>query len=119
MKMVRAALTVVFLMMVGIPLALAEEDPKPPQAPVELDGKLLFTIQAGTKAFTPELRAAQIAARIKELASDYTFRPERITTSDLGFATEISGDGRFIMALFDADAKAEGRIAKPWPMPTL
>ena len=109
MKMVRAALTVVFLMMVGIPLALAEEDPKPPQAPVELDGKLLFTIQAGTKAFTPELRAAQIAARIKELASDYTFRPERITTSDLGFATEISGDGRFIMALFDADAKAEGQ----------
>ena len=109
MKMVRAVLTVVFFMMVGIPFALTDETPQPLQAPVELDGKLLFTIQAGTKTFTPELRAAQIAARIQELASDYTFRPERITTSDLGFATEISGDGRFIMAVIDADAKAEGQ----------
>ena len=108
MKMVRAALTLVFLMIVSIPFALAEDAAKPPPAPVELDGKLLFTIQAGTKAFTPELRAAQIAARIKELAADYTFRPERIATSDLEFATEISGDGRFIMVVFDADAKAEG-----------
>jgi small-conductance mechanosensitive channel len=107
MKMVRAALIVVFFMMMCIPFALAEEASEPPQVPVELDGKLLFTIQAGTNAFTPQLRAAQIAARIKELASDYTFRPERITTSDLGFATEISGDERFIMAVFDADAKAE------------
>ncbi len=108
MKMVRAVFTLVFLMIVSIPFALAEDAAKPPPAPVELDGKLLFTIQAGTKAFTPELRATQIAARIKELAADYTFRPERIATSDLEFATEISGDGRFIMVVFDADAKAEG-----------
>ncbi len=108
MKMVGALFTVAFLMIVSIPFAAAEDAPKPPPAPVELDGKLLFTIQAGTRAFTPELRATQIAARIKELAADYTFRPETITTGDLEFATEISGDERFIMAVFDADARAEG-----------
>jgi hypothetical protein len=97
------ALLLILLMFSSIPSALAEDAAKPTPALVELDGELLFTVWAGTKTFSPEMIAAQVAAHIKELTGDFKFRPERITSEDFGFATEISGDGHIFMAVFDID----------------
>jgi len=99
---------IAFLMMVGNLFALAEDYLELLQATVELDGKPLFTIRAGTRTWTPMQRAAQIKDRIKELAVDHSFRPDRIVTNDLDFGTEISGDERLIMIVLDADAEPQG-----------
>jgi small-conductance mechanosensitive channel len=109
MKRMRIVLLIILLILGNISFALAAEAEEPQAAPVMLGDKILFQMRAGTKAFTPQLRADQIAARIKELADDYLFRPETISTEDLEFTTEISGSGRFIMAIFEADGKAAGR----------
>src|ERR671912_600164 len=76
-------------------------------APVMLDGATIFRVR-GISSYSAERRAAEIAARIKELASDRAFPVESITVNDTTVATFILAAGRRLFAVFDADAAVEG-----------
>jgi small-conductance mechanosensitive channel len=108
MKTVRMMCALILLMFLSISPIRAEGEPKTAPAPVEIDGKVLFVVESGTKTWTGKMRADQIATRIKALAADFSFPPEKIVTHDNEVGTEISGDDRFIMIVLDADARANG-----------
>jgi small-conductance mechanosensitive channel len=76
-------------------------------APVMLDGATIFRVR-GISSYPAERRAAEIAGRIKALASDRAFPAESVTVKDTTVATFILGGGRRLFAVFDADAAVEG-----------
>ena len=78
-----------------------------PTAPVMLDGATIFRVR-GISSYPAERRAAEIAARIKALASDRAFPVESVTVKDTTVATFILGGSRRLFAVFDADAAVEG-----------
>jgi small-conductance mechanosensitive channel len=78
-----------------------------PVAPVEIDGALLFEVR-GVSAYPARVRAAEIAARIREAARDRTFDPADLRVEERdGMLQILAGDTPLVAAL-DADARLEG-----------
>lgn len=82
-------------------------DPTVESAPVVLEGRTLFPV-LGITSFPAEERAEQIAERIRELAIDDTFSPEKLTLTESDELTSIMFGDRRIMAVHDLDASAQG-----------
>lgn len=77
------------------------------RAPVYLDGKLLFEVR-GASAFPARQRANAILERVRAAATDPTFDPAAIELRETERGIELSGSGRSLLTVFDADARAEG-----------
>lgn len=77
-------------------------------APVELDGRVLFSVRGVSAKPAPE-RAAAIAGRIQALAEDATFDPATLQAEETaGVSRIVSADGRLVMNVYDADSVHEG-----------
>lgn len=76
-------------------------------APVVLEGRTLFPI-LGITSFPAEERARQISGRIRELAVDKAFTPEKLTFVEADELTSIMYGDKRIMAVHDLDASAQG-----------
>jgi small-conductance mechanosensitive channel len=78
-----------------------------PTAPVVVDGVMLFRVR-GVSAYPAERRAAEIAERIRAIASDRTFPVESLTVKETPSATTVVAAGRRLFGVLDADAQLEG-----------
>ncbi len=78
--------------------------PSIPQAPVTLDGKVLFSVR-GVLSFPADARAAAISARIAEISKDIAFKPESLSVADTSGATDITANDLVIMSVTDQDAQ--------------
>ena len=78
-----------------------------PTAPVVLDGRVLFELR-GLTSFPAERRAAQVRARILELARTRSFDPASLTVVDLPLESRVVAAGRPVLRLLDADAEPQG-----------
>jgi small-conductance mechanosensitive channel len=76
-------------------------------APVRVDGIVLFPVR-GITAHPAKERAANIAARITEIAGDPKVRPEDVVVVNTDQSTDIIAGDRPIMSVFDEDAELEG-----------
>jgi small-conductance mechanosensitive channel len=96
--------------------ALPEQPPEPrpveqfsavERAAVSIDGVRLFYVRGNT-AYPATERAANIAARIRALAADRSFRVESLRIAEeTSKSTLLAGD-RLVMSVIDADAAMEG-----------
>jgi small-conductance mechanosensitive channel len=77
------------------------------QAPVELDGKVLFPVR-GVLSFPPAARAAAITSRIEDLSKDVTLESKALTVSDAEGTSDISAGDLVVMSVTDQDAQAAG-----------
>jgi small-conductance mechanosensitive channel len=91
------------------PAGTLEESPeaRPPAAPVELDGHVLFRV-VGSRSFPAAERARTIREKIVALARNPSERSESIQTVDGALSTRIVSGELLIMRVVDADARAEG-----------
>jgi len=81
-------------------------DAELPSSPVEIDGKVLFSVR-GSVSYPAERRAAAIAGRIAAVAGDRSFDPRSLAVGDVeGIPAVMAGDRR-IVAVFAADAEHE------------
>jgi small-conductance mechanosensitive channel len=76
-------------------------------APVELDGKVLFSVR-GVSAYPAEVRAATISGRIRDAAANRKLEPADLRTVDIDGRTEIRADDTVVLTIVDADARLEG-----------
>jgi hypothetical protein len=77
-------------------------------AAVVIDAETLFVVGATIRGSTVQQRADIIARRIVELAESYVIRSDDIATAVRPDATEIYGQDRFIMGVYDVDALLAG-----------
>jgi len=75
-------------------------------APVVVDGVVLFRVR-GVSAYPAERRAAEIAERIRAIASDRTFPVESLTVREIPSATIVVAEGQRVFGVLDADAQLE------------
>ena len=78
-----------------------------PTVEVELDGSVLFRI-SGITARPAEQRAADIKARIKDIARDSSFQTDKLQVVEREGISKIMAGDKLVMAVFDADARIEG-----------
>jgi small-conductance mechanosensitive channel len=76
-------------------------------APVVVDGDTLFMVR-GVSAFPAERRAAAIAGRIRDFASDRSLPVDSLRVEDSPIGTKVVAAGRTVFGLVDADAELEG-----------
>jgi small-conductance mechanosensitive channel len=76
------------------------------RAPVVIDGEELFTVR-GITAYPAERRAADIAARIRRLASDSRIDESSLTLHEQPDATSILANGQHVLSVHDEDASLE------------
>jgi len=76
-------------------------------APVELDGKVLFSVR-GVSAYPAETRAAAISERIRQVAANPKFDPAELRAVEVNGRTEIRADDELVVSVVDADARLEG-----------
>jgi len=81
-------------------------------APVVVDGEVLFSVR-GVTAHPAELRAKQIADRIRVAAANPNIAPQSLTLEDHGYSTWILAGGQRLMALLDEDAAIEEAARAP------
>jgi small-conductance mechanosensitive channel len=84
--------------------AEAKETPPISQAPVTVNGKVLFTVP-GVLSFPAETRAAAITRRIDELSKEVLFKPESLSIADSENTTDILAGDLIVMSVTDQDAK--------------
>lgn len=77
------------------------------KAPVIVNGKELFKV-IGVSSYPAEVRARNIAAKIKEAAADKNLDPEKMKVVPTGEVVEIRIDGQRLLGLVQADAVNEG-----------
>ena len=64
-----------------------------PAAPVELEGKVLFSLHVNTKFDSAQKRAQVVSERLLKLAQDPLFNPKTITVRDSELSSDImAGD---------------------------
>ena len=76
-------------------------------APVIVDGKELFRV-SGVTSYPAKERARAIATRIKNLADDRTFDPNKLEIIKEGEVTYIKVGSRNALGLVENDAVREG-----------
>jgi len=79
----------------------------PATAPVRLDGSTLFRVR-GVTAYPADVRAKAIAGRIRALAADRSFSPEKLRVVESPDSSQILAGDRLVAAVVDADARVEG-----------
>jgi len=79
----------------------------PATAPVRLDGRTLFRLR-GVTAYPADVRAEAIAGRIRALAADKSFSPEKLRVVESAETSKIVAGDRLVLGVFDADARLEG-----------
>ena len=84
----------------------AESAVEQPTAPVVVDGVTLFRVR-GVSAYPAERRAAEIAERIRAVASDRTFPVESLIVREIPSATIVVAEGQRVFGVLDADAQLE------------
>ncbi|MFN8498162.1 MAG: mechanosensitive ion channel [Anaerolineae bacterium] len=77
-------------------------------APVIVDGRELFTIKERVGSFTPAERAAAIAGRITDLATNPFRADVEISLVDSGGATDVMAGDQVLMTVTDQDAADNG-----------
>src|SRR4051794_14462323 len=78
-----------------------------PTAPVVIDGVSLFRVR-GVSAYPAEQRAAAIAGRIKDVASDRDVPADSLVVLETPLASNVAAAGRRVLSVVDADAQLEG-----------
>ena len=81
-------------------------DAEVPSVPVEVDGKVLFSVR-GAVAYPAEKRAALIAGRIAAVAADRAFDPSALRIIEIGGIRAVMAGERRIIGVFTADAELE------------
>jgi small-conductance mechanosensitive channel len=81
-------------------------DAEVPSAPVEVDGRVLFSVR-GSVSYPAEKRAATVAGRIVAVAADGSFDPRALRVVDLGGIPAVMAGDRRIIGVFAADAEHE------------
>ena len=76
-------------------------------APVIVDGEVLFRV-VGIPAYPAKRRANEVAERIRELARDENFDPEKLEAKPAEMRTEIIANGKMLVAALDEDAQVIG-----------
>jgi small-conductance mechanosensitive channel len=79
-----------------------------PQAPVEVRGKMLFTVP-GVLSFSAQARATAISERINDLSKDVMFKPDAVAIAEAEGATDITAGDLIVMSVTDQDAKLAGK----------
>ena len=112
----RAGLARLFLILVlagvcAMPLAAQDSvaptgQLPPPSAPVVLDGETLFFVR-GASSYPAEKRAADIRARIVELARDEEFDVSMLRIEETDESSNIVAGDRTIFRVVDVDAELE------------
>ena len=77
------------------------------RAPVIIDGDVLFAVR-GISAYPAERRASEIAARIRELATDTSAGTPALTLREEDGRTLILANGQPFLRVLDEDAVLEG-----------
>lgn len=121
--MVRCLLALVMLLAVLCPVTHAapptaakpvapvaeQAAPLPPPGVVTLEGKPLLTLKTRVHTFSPEERARAVTNRLAKLVRDPLFRVESLmVVDDENTSAIVSGD-MILMAINEADARAEGK----------
>lgn len=78
------------------------------QAPVAVNGKILFTVR-GVLSFTAAARADAISRRIHQLSQDILFKPDSVTVADSEDSTDIMAADVIVMSVTDQDAGLAGQ----------
>jgi small-conductance mechanosensitive channel len=81
-------------------------DVEVPSSPVEVDGRVLFSVR-GSASYPAEKRAAAIAERISAVARDRSLDPRAIAVGEVDGIPAVMAGGRRIVAVFAADAEHE------------
>lgn len=81
-------------------------------APVEIDGKVLFSVR-GSNAFPAGERAAAIAGRIRSVAADQAISPGDVRSIAVDYGIEIFAANQRLMTVFEADAKTAAVPPEP------
>ncbi|MBA5866356.1 MAG: mechanosensitive ion channel [Nitrospira sp. CR1.3] len=76
-------------------------------ATVSLDGEILFRVH-GVTAYPADRRAQNIMARMSAIAADPLVQPHAIHVEEAEDRSTILAGDRFVMSVFDGDAKLEG-----------
>jgi small-conductance mechanosensitive channel len=74
-----------------------------PEAPVTLNGKVVFQVR-GILSFSAEARAAAITKRITDLSKDVTFDPRSLAVSDAEGTSDIVAGDLVLMSVTEQDA---------------
>ncbi len=77
------------------------------KAPIIIDGYTLFSVR-GVSSFPAEERAGLIKKRIEDIARDRSIPANSIKIIQGESTDELYAKGKFILSIFDADAKLEG-----------
>ena len=101
------------------PLPTPDETPTVEEgAPVIVNGRELFRLEARVGSITPSERAALVTEHISRLANNPFEGEVEITLSDVQGATEIIANGEILVSVSDADAVIAGRdrndLAQEW-----
>ncbi len=81
-------------------------------APVEIDGRVLFSVR-GSSAFPAAERAAAIAGRIRAVAADQTISPGDVRSIEVDHGIEIFAANQKLMTVLEADARIAAVTPKP------
>lgn len=99
-------------------LCLAALAPLAAQAPVQLDGETVFTIQARAASFSPEARAEAVGRRLRRLAADPFEGTKRLDAVDNGESTDLMAGDQLLVTVTEGDAKAaatpRAELAQAW-----
>ena len=80
---------------------------EPAVAPVVLDGDTLFSVR-GVSSFPAERRASRITEAIRDFAADRAASVESLAVEETGLGSVLTGAGKRLMAVVDADGELEG-----------
>ena len=77
------------------------------KAPIIIDGYTLFSVR-GVSSFPAEERASLIKKRIEDIARDRSIPANSIEIIQGETSDDLYAKGKFILSIYDADAKIEG-----------
>ncbi len=86
-----------------------KEQPLQPPGVVTLEGKPLLTLKTRVHTFSPEERARAVTNRLAKLVRDPLFRVENLMVIDDESTSAIVSGDTILMAINEADARAEGK----------
>ncbi len=81
--------------------------PGPEMAPVEVDGVVLFSLR-GVSSYPAQQRATDVAGRIRRVARNRAFDPDKIQVVEDNGISGIQAGDEAILSIVDADAFLEG-----------
>lgn len=91
------------------PPKAAEADQEPSGVPIYFRGAEIGRVQVSNGSFTPEERAAGVETRLNHEILQLGVRSDQVTVEHDQTASRVLGDGRLLLLITDADARAAGR----------